>query len=270
MFTLQDVEILVSTMYRDSLVFLEGMFPGGSFSDYNILVINQTDAERELVSSYPNVKVVNSAERGLSNSRNQALQHALGKLCVIADDDVVFRKDFAQKIVNAYNEQPHTALMVFRAEDGNGKAYKNYPVAKHHSLSQLQRLSVMSIEMVVNLPLVKQAGVEFDRRFGLGSTFTMGEEAVFVNALHKKGLTILAEPEFIVQHPAEDTHKRVSVSEKYYVQGALFTALFGTAWLTWTFIKIAFEIKNKKLSLSQVAVALKAAYKGRKALLRYE
>lgn len=270
MFTLQDVEILVATMHRDSLDFLRNMFPEGSFADYNILIVNQTEPDRQLVSVYPNVRVINSTERGLSNSRNLALQHAIGNLCVIADDDVVFEQGFTQKIVDAYNERPDAALMVFRAADGNSRLYKNYPQAKHHPMSQLQRLSVMSIEMVVNLPVVKQSDVWFDSRFGLGSAFTMGEEAIFVNGLYKKGLTILAEPQLIVRHPAEDTHKKVSVNEKYYVQGAVFTKLFGIRWLLWIFIKMAFEIKNKKLSTRQVMAALKAAYNGRKALLQYE
>ena len=68
-----DIEILISTMNRDSLDFLIPMFSYSHFSNFSILIINQTQSERILTSAYSNVRVINSFEKGLSKRRNLAL-----------------------------------------------------------------------------------------------------------------------------------------------------------------------------------------------------
>ncbi len=72
-------EILVSTMYRDDLSFLEAMFPHGDYRDFNVLIINQTDGERQITSDLPNIRVINTEERGLPQSRNMAIKNAVGR-----------------------------------------------------------------------------------------------------------------------------------------------------------------------------------------------
>ena len=60
-------------MNRDNPDFLLPMFPFAHFSDFNILIVNQTVPGKELASGYPNVRVLNVFERGLSRSRNLAM-----------------------------------------------------------------------------------------------------------------------------------------------------------------------------------------------------
>lgn len=260
------VEILLSTMNRDSLDFLKPMFPFGDFSDFHILIINQTTERKMLASPYNNVRVINSLEKGLAKSRNLALKYAEGAFGLIADDDVVFQPGFINEITDACHVLPKNGIWVFRATDSNGNLYKKYPDGTVKGLSQLQQLSVMSIEMVVNIAAIKKQNISFDERFGLGSTFIMGEEAIFVKAVHNAGLQVSAIPRVIVSHPVQDTHNRITVADKYYIQGAFFSVLFSKKWLGWLLLKIAFELKNKKISFSDISTALKAAYKGRKAL----
>lgn len=256
-------------MHRDSLDFLVPMFPFTHFSDFNILIINQTTPDKQLTSPYANVRVINSAETGLSKSRNLALDNANGSLCVITDDDVVFKPGFATNITGAFNENPDAALIAFRAEDGEGRPYKKYADTRIINPSALNRLQIMSIEMVVKKNVVNKYKARFDERFGLGSGFVMGEEAIFVNALYHKQAKIILEPAAIVSHSADDTHKRIAVEDKYYVQGAMFSALYDKGWIFWVLLKLAFEIKNNKIKPGRVFTALKAARNGRKAFLKY-
>src|SRR5690349_21405495 len=104
-------------MNRNSLDFLVPMFPFHHFSEMQILVINQTQLDNILVSDYPNVRVINSFEFGLSKSRNLALQNAKGKIVLISDDDEVFKEDFETHLVNAYNKFPNAAVICFRVEN---------------------------------------------------------------------------------------------------------------------------------------------------------
>lgn len=126
-FTETDVEILISTMNQNSLDFLVPMFPFLHFSNLQILIVNQTQTGKELLSIYPNVRIINSFEKGLTKSRNLALENAAGKILIIADDDVVYQQGFVAKIINAYNQFPHAATINFCAVKKDGSLMKNYP-----------------------------------------------------------------------------------------------------------------------------------------------
>ena len=258
-FKKSDVEILVATMHRDTLDFLVPMFPFASFYNYNIVVINQTTQQNILSSDYPSVRVINSLEKGLSKSRNLALQNATGRLCIITDDDVIFKPDFDTAIVNAFNKNTKAAVITFRAEKAAGVLYRKYPVQREVADSNRERLGVMSIEMVLNKALISSM---FNERFGLGAQFSMGEEALFLNDVYKKGGMIVTEPEVTVMHIPEDTHQKADLYKKYYSQGAVFTALFKYRYFAWIFLKLCYELKNRQLTIREVPLAIKAAVKG--------
>jgi len=267
-FKQSDIEILVATMNRQSLDFLEPMFPFAHYSDYNILIVNQTDDATLLTSPYPNVRVINAFKKGLAKSRNVALQNAKGTLCVITDDDIVFEPDFANSICNAYNDNPNAALITFRILNDSGQLYKKYPVSRQPASTVLKRLSIMSVEMVVNRKKILSSGILFNENFGLGALFTMGEEAIFTHELHQKKNLIVMEPIVIARHNAVDTHSRVNIRQKYYVQGAIFTAIFKNNYFIWVFLKLLYELKSGDVLIWQVPKALKAALKGRKAYIK--
>ncbi|NDI99871.1 glycosyltransferase family 2 protein [Flavobacterium sp. LaA7.5] len=266
-FKKSDITLLVATMNRNSTDFLIPMFPFAHYTDFNILVINQTTPDNIIRSDYNSVKVINVFEKGLSKSRNLALDNAKSSLCVVADDDVVFKPDFEDNILNAFNAEPDAALISFRTETALGKLYKKYPEYRKTDLKPIDCLNIMSVEMVINKPVIDQHNIRFDERFGLGAKFEMGEEAVFINELYKNKLKIVKEPKVMVAHTEDTTHTKMNLSDKYYVQGALFTALFNKNYLLWVFLKILFELKQHKIKINQVHQAIRFAIAGRKDFL---
>jgi len=264
-FKKSDIEILVSTMNRSSLDFLIPMF-SNHFSGYSILVINQTTSDAIAESNYPNVRVINSFETGLSKSRNLALSKATGKICIITDDDVVFKPQFEEKVLQAFNAVENAALIAFRTEKPDGSLFKKYPSKRITALTDFNMLSIMSVEMVINKAVLKD-DVKFDERFGLGAKFTMGEEAIFAHTLKDKGYTIAMEPEVMVQHPELHSGLVQTTTEKYYIQGAFLSRVFKNGYLKWLFLKVFFDLKQGKLKFGEIYTALKAASKGRKDLI---
>jgi glycosyltransferase involved in cell wall biosynthesis len=264
-FKKSDIEILVATMNRSSLDFLVPMFPGMHYFDFNILIINQTKEDAVALSEYPNVRVVNVYEKGLSKSRNLALENAIGRLCVITDDDVVFKQDFCDHVTTAFNDCPSSAVISFRVENAEGVLYKKYPSQRLTTTKLSNWLSIMSIEIVLNRETVRESSLKFNEHFGLGTQFCMGEEVLLLNEINNRGFGITMEPQVIAKHSGRDTHTRVNVWEKYYVQGALFTALFGDKYYLLLLSKLAHEIRRKKIKIKQVLVAVKAVVAGRAA-----
>jgi len=255
-------------MVREDPDFLIPMFPSRHYANYNILVINQTTEGRTLTSNHPSVRVINSFDKGLSKSRNLALDNARGALCVIIDDDVVFRENFETHIIAAFTMNPAAALITFRAEKTPGVPYRKYPERTKSQVSGLDVLGLMSIEMVLNREVINSGSFRFDENFGLGATFGMGEEAVFAAQLKKAGRTIVMEPKTIVGHAAVSTHNTVSIQDKYFAQGGIFTAVFGDKYYKWLMIKLLFDLKQSQLKLKDVMKAVNAAKEGQKAFIR--
>lgn len=77
-FSENDLEILIATQNRINFDFLLLMFPFEHFSNFNLVIVNQTK-DWFLKSDYHNIKVINVNEKGLSKSRNKAIQNASKK-----------------------------------------------------------------------------------------------------------------------------------------------------------------------------------------------
>lgn len=259
-----DVEILISTMDRDSLDFLVPMFPFLHFSNFPILIINQTQEGKILTSNHSNVRILNSFEKGLSKSRNLALENALGKILLIADDDVVYQEGFVTKIINAYNKFQEATVINFCALKSNGNLIKKYPLNSKENLNLFDILNTSSIEMTLNKVILDTVKIRFDENFGLGGIFEMGEEAVFLFDLKKKNKQLVFEPEVIVKHEELTSSNKKSIIERYYIQGALFTRIFKNNYIFWIIVKLFFDLKQHKLRFNSLLKVLKSAKQGRR------
>jgi glycosyltransferase involved in cell wall biosynthesis len=260
----QDLEILVSTMNRNDLDFLIPMFPFCHFSEFSILIINQTRENSLLLSGFPSVRVINSFEKGLSKSRNLALKNARGKIVLIADDDVVYKKDFDTKIVKAHNQYQNKAVISFCVDKPDGTLFKKYLSNVKMNLSVIELFNVLSIEISINMLIFDGLGVKFDKNFGLGSRFEMGEEAVFLSDLNKKNQQIAFVPSVIVSHPEVSSTNKFDFKERYYIQGAFLSRVLNVDYFTGLAAKLFFDLKQGKLKINGIATAIKNANRGKK------
>lgn len=98
--------------------------------------------------------MINSFEKGLSKSRNLALENALGKILILADDDVVYQEGFDSTIIKAYNQFPNAAAIRFCAVKANGDLIKKYPESSKTNLNVFDILNTSSIEMTLNAAIL--------------------------------------------------------------------------------------------------------------------
>jgi glycosyltransferase involved in cell wall biosynthesis len=267
-FKKQDLEILVSTMNRNSLGFLIPMFPFCHFSDFSILIVNQTEENKLLVSDFPSIRVINSFEKGLSKSRNLALKNAISKIVLIADDDVVYKKDFDTKIVQAYNQYNDKAAISFCIEKPNELLYKKYLPNAKMNLGLMELFNVLSIEISLNKSIFDTLGVKFDEHFGLGSTFEMGEEAIFLSDIKEQNQQIAFVPSVIAIHSEISSTEKIDFEQRYYIQGAFLSRVLKANYFTGLTTKLFFDLKQKKLKFNQISVAIKNANQGKRDFYR--
>ena len=259
----QDLEILVSTMNRNTLDFLIPMFPFYHFSNYSILIVNQTQENNLLASEYATIRVINSFEKGLSKSRNLALKYAKGKIVLIADDDIIYKKDFDTTIVQVYNQYDEKAVIGFCIEKPNGLLLKKYLPSAKMDLSLMELFNVLSIEISINKSILDKLGVTFDENFGLGSKFGMGEEAVFLSDVKNQNQQIAFVPSVIAIHSEISSNDKFAFVQRYYIQGAFLSRVLKTNYFINLGIKLFFDLKHKKLKINQIPNAIKNANQGK-------
>ena len=265
MYQKSDIEILVATMNQSNFDFLEAMFLFSDFSQFNILIVNQTDENKFLVSDNEKIKVFNVFEKGLSKSRNLALQNATKDLLIFTDDDIVFKQNFEINILDSFNTHTNFDGFRFQFLNRKGNLAKKYPTTFQYKLSQFEILNTSSVELVFKNNSLKRVAIKFDENFGLGTNFYMGEEAIFVSDVIKSGLKVGFVPEQILSHSQVTTGHKTAISKIYFAQSAVFYRIFGKMYLFWIALKLIFDLKQSKINFTEVVHLFKQAQKGKKA-----
>ncbi|WP_274476021.1 glycosyltransferase family A protein [Mangrovimonas aestuarii] len=254
------VEILISTMYRTSLSFLSKMFPNGNFSNYNILIVNQTTENKLLRSSFDNVRVINSFEKGLSLSRNVAIKNAKSNICLLADDDITYFDGFENLIVNAYEKHNSADIITFQLVNEKGELYSKYPNIVAHNKKTIS--TVNSVVVTFKREQVLKKNVFFNTFFGLGSVFETADEYIFLRNALQKGLNVFFEPKVLLKHPDFSSGKAVSSDKIVFARAAVFYKYNGEL----TYLKLGWHLflllKSGHLKLNQVARKYSVGLKG--------
>ncbi len=72
------------------------------------VIVNQCncDSYDEVKKNNQQIKMVSVKERGLSKSRNKAIELADHQYCLLCDDDEVFENNYAEIILQGFDKNP--------------------------------------------------------------------------------------------------------------------------------------------------------------------
>lgn len=248
-------------MNRTTLDFLKSMFPFSQFSQFSILIVNQTQENLLLFSKYPNVRVINSFEKGLSRSRNLAVKNASKKICLIADDDVIYLPNFDNDIVNAFNIIGDASIVTFNHQRiGLDIPQKKSKIIFRHSFKSIWNVS--SIEIAFRLDRIKNNNIVFNEYFGLGSVFETAEEFLFLRSsiIHK--LKIFYNPSVIVSHPKLSSGIDEGQNKLLFARAALFYKIKGKLAYLWLLKYLFFLLRNNYISKKECIEKFKMGISG--------
>jgi len=247
-------------MYRSDLSFLEAMFPEDDYTKYHILVVNQTDKERQLSSTHPNIRVINTEERGLPQSRNMALENAMGDICLIADDDVWYVSDVAKIVIDAFKQRPLATVVSFQMEDEDGKLYRDYPVIETHTKKTVY--TVNGVVIAFNREMLLASNARYDNHFGLGTTFQTANEFVFMRNVLKEGLLAQYEPKVILRHPVFNSGMASGSDRVIYARAALNYKYYGVLSYLWVLKYVRFLVAHKFIKMNEAMTKIKLGFSG--------
>ncbi len=253
-----ELEILIATMNRTSLDFLSKMFLGLNYLDFNVLIVNQTSKDKLLKSEHSNIRVINSFNKGLSKSRNIAINNAIKPICLLADDDVVFVDGFKEKILDAHSSF-NFPIITFQTLTTQNNLYWNYPT-KPTFHNEYIRNKTLSVEITFKKDKLK--GLDFDERFGLGATFEDGENYIFLSEAKKKGLQLWFVNETLSIHNPISSSDEVESDRLLYAKSAIHFYKYGNLAYFWVFKFVFFIYRKKHISFNEISRKVKIGFKG--------
>jgi len=256
-----DLEILVATMNRSNLNFLIPMFPFAHFSEFSILVINQTDGENLIISEYENVRVINSYEKGLSKSRNLALQNTSGKVALIADDDVVFIQGFDSKILKTHQINNDFSVICFQTLTDENKPYSIYR-KEEFWMKEKDFRDVLSIELTFKPEDTRKKNIFFNEYFGLGAKFQDAESLFFLRRANHNQLKVLFSPENIVIHEAFSSSDDVASDRLIYAKMAGFYKRYNSRAYFFLVKFVFFLVRKSYISFKEIIPKFKIGLNG--------
>jgi len=258
------LDILISTT-NDRIFYIQDLFLKPQ-KDIRYVVSHQIYNNKEYDINFGRNDVIykKSKIKGLSRNRNITTSMASSDICLFADDDVKYKREWLNDLIIYFKENPRMDILTFKIKTNESEPqYKEYQ--NHFFMHDLRSIfQVSSIETAFRLNKIKDAGLSFDENYGLGTNFNFGEENIFLMDALSKGLKIKYIPYYIVNHPYNklrkiDTHKEILTS------GALFYRMFGLFAIFMDLYSTYYNYKDYKLCFSifkYIKVILKGNYLG--------
>lgn len=134
-------------------------------------------------------------EKGLSRSRNRALDAASADICMIADDDMYYEDDYEDTIRKVYDRYLDADIIAFHVASEDIRQQK--PIRKEGRLNRITSMKVASWQITFRRESIVKSGVRFDEDFGAGTETYMGEENILLYDCIRGGLKVYYVPEKI-------------------------------------------------------------------------
>lgn len=261
------LEVLVATMNRQDLSFLEGMN-----IQTNTVVINQCQEDRVEVREYRGnqVKWLSYNEKGLSKSRNRALAAATGDICLIADDDLIYENGYEEKILEAYRQYPKADLIAFQIRRTGKERLKQFR-NKASRENWFSSMKISSVEITFKRRSIEEKGIRFNTLFGAGAYFYSGEENIFLYDCLRKHLKIMYVPIEIGSVCCDESswfegytpHYFKSMGAAYYGMSRRWSRL-----ITFQHLVRHYKLYKKDMSFTEIAGYMREGRKECKKLMR--
>ena len=179
---------------------------------------NSNESEHVRYKSYEGV-VLTREEKGVGLNRNTVLSNAKKSICVLADDDMIFRDGYVDTVVSWFDKNKKADILIFNLGDDKELNYqgerKNKRVTRINSLNYM---NYGAARIVMRRKAVSYHGLFFNTNFGGGTQHLCGEDTLFLKECINHGLRIYAVPDYI----ASITKTRESTWFKGYTKEYFF------------------------------------------------
>ena len=210
---MSNFEILLSCMYENNFSILDR-----SNIQCSSVIINQCNVSSIVECNEKGCLWINSTDRGLSISRNMAIDKSEADVCLIADNDEVFDSDVEKKVLTAYELIKDADIIIFDVRNVNKKLRDSIFL-----FTRLQLLRVASVQITFKRESIIKNKLRFDEKLGAGTGNGAGEENKFLLDAYDKGLKIYHYPIYIATLEKSESTWFKGYDEDYFYKRGMTT-----------------------------------------------
>lgn len=256
------LQVLLSAMYLDDYTYIDKLNITG-----DAVIVNQCDRQEDktIREGGRRVRFLCTKERGLSRSRNCAIREADADICILCDNDVVYKDGYETEILSWFEKHPDADILVFFIR----RPERQKPV--FDCVKRMNYLSVMKIfspEIAFRKDSVKN--LRFQECFGAGAEYAMGEENIFLYDALRAGLKIFYIPVQIAELMHTESTWFAGYTDKFFRdRGANYYAM--THRFYWLLI-LQFAFRKYKIykNDNRLFHALKMMFRGKREYKAHE
>ncbi len=256
------MQTLLSVMeHKDPLLYIEKL---------NIrtdaVIVNQCgrNSERSEAKDGRRIRIIERAEKGLSRSRNLAIDSAVDDICIFCDNDISYVNDAKDIIEQAFGVYPDAGIICFFIE----RPERHEPVRlKEGNMTKTDMMRIFSPEIAIRRSHLK--GLKFDEDFGAGAKYGMGEENIFLFEAARLGIKRVYIPERIAKTlPNESSWFKGYDRKFFFDRGAGYEAMDARFWHP---LCLQFLLRKRELYRDTISAsgAYRAMKEGRREYISY-
>ena len=218
------LQVLVATMRQTDLSLVEQMN-----LRCDAVIANQADRDEvvEQTTPYGRVKMITTPTRGVGLNRNLALLAADGDILLMGDDDVTYRDEMPQVVLETFAQNPKADVIIFGMEMVKDGAVFETRSEKARRLHLWNAMKYGTYRVAMRRSSWERANITFHQAFGGGCPFSAGEDSLFLKTCFNKGLHVYAHPYVLGSCCKDSSSWFVGYHEKYfYDKGVLVRHLF--------------------------------------------
>ena len=172
------------------------------------------------------IQVFSMPERGVGLSRNTALLHASGDICLFSDEDIVLSEDYEAQIAEAYGQLPDADMILFNVRVA--PARRTYWNEDIHRINRRNYGRYPAYSITARLGALRRANAHYSLLFGGGARYSDGEGSLFLRDCLRAGLRIYAHTACIGEETERKSTWFSGYHEKFFRdRGVLYHYLYG-------------------------------------------
>ncbi|MCR5280005.1 MAG: glycosyltransferase family 2 protein [Lachnospiraceae bacterium] len=177
------------------------------------------------------VRVFSSDERGVGRSRNKALSEAKGDILLFADEDIVYDKGYAERVIKEFEAHPEADGLFFNVrvcEERRTYWNEDYKRVRIWNGGRYPAYSIALRKSAVERAAAKGKELRFSELFGGGAKYSCGEDSIFIRDCLKAGLKLYRSVAEIGEEIPRPSTWFKGYDEKYFFdRGVMYHFLYG-------------------------------------------
>ena len=216
-------------------------------------------------------KMISTETKGVGINRNLSLMYASADICLLADDDIVYRDDVESIVLKEFDNHPDADIFLFNYDAANVGNRKIKIFKKTQKCSKIFRKMGGGIRIAFRLGSVKKANLWFTTLFGGGCIFPCGEDSKWLVDAYSKNMNVYVSKESIGTVSFNNSSWFSGVNERYfYGFGAYYKDAHPKTFLLWMFYFALRTTKMTKMSFLSKIRWLKNGVNGYNQMLKFE